>query len=967
MSCMNILKRGIALISSVSCVMLFATPVINAETISGSSGALLPETVVEQEAVAAESYFEYYNTHREQVRPNEMIVLNSADAEGVSTENVEGKTAIKLQAKTDVARWNVTVPESGVYFLNASYFPLPASGKDIQVSVSIDGKAPFSEASELSLPRLWSDEQEGEDGGYAKDSLGNDLRPQQVETPAWNERAFSDVLGMYSEPYMFYLEAGEHSVEVACSQEALAIEKLTFSNPPAPKPYEEYVSAYADKHIEGDIVLRQEAEKAEVKTSSTLYPSYDRSTLATVPNDPYQTRLNTIGGSNWSRSGTGISWRVDVEKAGLYRLSMRVRQNYSDGLNAYRRLYVNGEVPFAEADEIVFPYNQNWYLKTIGDEEPMYVYLEPGDTITLECTSGSLDFALREVQKAVLDLNAIYRSVIMITGTTPSIYQDYALDAQIPTLVDDLNGVCVRLNDVVDSITRELGKNASAIATIQKSMLIFEELAKDTYFIPDRLNSFKGSIESLSSLLLSLGGQGLEIDCLFFEAQNAQRPKFKAGFFEDLWFGVEKFIATFVNDYDSLGAANEDSKQAVLVWAGVGRDQAQIISRLIEEEFTQNTGIPVVLKLVTGDATLIKATLAGKGPDVSLTVVSTTPVNLAARGALVDLSQFDLSGLKDQIYQSAWTPFEYQGGIYAIPEAQSCDLLFYRTDIFESLELTPPETWDEFYNVLEVVQSNNLQVAWSEVDAANQGNSAAVGIFDKFLFQNGGDYYNAEQTKTMFDTEVAGAAFEKTVELYRVFGISRDLNFFNRFRSGEAPIGIANYTMYTQLMASAPEIRGLWNFALIPGTKKADGTIDRTESAPSTGCVMMSAALDKGIAENAFAFMEWWCGAQAQTQYAKEIEGILGIIGRIAPANHVALKNLGWSEEEFAIIDSQLRQSKNAPQVLGNYTVVRSLTSAIRGAINDKNTPRRSLSIYNNDINDEILRKRKEFNLDVKE
>ena len=93
----------------------------------------------------------------------------------------------------------------------------------------------------------------------------------------------------------------------------------------------------------------------------------------------------------------------------------------------------------------------------------------------------------------------------------------------------------------------------------------------------------------------------------------------------------------------------------------------------------------------------------------------------------------------------------------------------------------------------------------------------------------------------------------------------------------------------------------------------------------------------------------------------------MGIIGRITPANRVALQNLGWEEDELAIIDGQLLQTTNAPQVLGNYTVTRSLTSAIRGAINDKNTARRSLQLYNKDINDEITRKRKEFNLDVEE
>ena len=127
---------------------------------------------------------------------------------------------------------------------------------------------------------------------------------------------------------------------------------------------------------------------------------------------------------------------------------------------------------------------------------------------------------------------------------------------------------------------------------------------------------------------------------------------------------------------------------------------------------------------------------------------------------------------------------------------------------------------------------------------------------------------------------------------------------------------------------------------------------------------MMKKAENRGVADKAFKFMSWWSSADVQTQYGKEMEGVLGIIGRISPANRVAVNNLGWSKKELEIINAALEDTVNPPQVLGNYTVSRSLTSAIRGAINDKNSPRRSLALYNKDINDEITRKRKEFKLD---
>lgn len=914
---------------------------------------------------AGNSYFYYYNKNKDKTRIQEEAVSNSPAlfSETASKDSIDGRSCVVLKNSGDWAEWSFSVPESGVYSLYPTYYPVAGNGNNIEFSVLIDGTLPFAEAEAFTLPRIWSDDISNGDA-FEKDLSGNEIRPKSIETPRWSEKALSDVLGMYSEPYLFYFEAGNHILRIACGNEPVAFEKVTFKNSDVPVSYNEYLSAFKESdYAQGD-VIRQETEKLYEKNSSKISVANDRSTAATYPNDPYYTKLNMIGGSNWSTCGDSISWKVDVDKPGLYKIAFRACQNYSDGMNAYRTLYVNGAVPFVEAENIVFEYNSGWYVKTLGDSNPLMLYLKNGDIITLECTSGEMDFPLREIQQAVLDLNVVYRDIIMITGPSPSIYQDYNLEDQLPNLVTDLNNICERLDMAAMAIDQSTDKNSSASATVAKAVTIFKELASDPFFIIDRLSSFKNNIESLASLLLSLGGQAVGLDCIYYVPNGAKIPDGKVGFIDSVEFGFKRFIVTFTEDYNNVTTLNEEESTVINVWTGIGRDQAQILNRLIEEDFTNKTGISVKLGLVSGDQTLIKATLAGKGPDVCLTVGYTTPINLAARGALVDLSQFDLSKLKSEIYPSAWTLFEYQDGIYAVPENQTCDVMFYRTDIFESMGLSAPETWDDFYKVLQVLQSKNLQIAWPEINSADQGNSNAINIFNKFLFQNGGDYYSNDLSATMFDTEEAYQAFERTIELYRVYGLERDVNQFNRFRSGEAPLVIAAYSLYTQLVSSAPEINGLWEIAPIPGTLKEDGTIDRTDGAPASGCVMMTAAEENGVADECFSFMEWWAGAETQTEYNRELEGILGILGRITPSNSVALKNIGWSDKALSVIDTQLSRSKNPKQVVGNYQVSRSLTSAIRSAINDENTARRALQLYNKDINAEISRKRKEFRLD---
>lgn len=62
-------------------------------------------------------------------------------------------------------------------------------------------------------------------------------------------------------------------------------------------------------------------------------------------------------------------------------------------------------------------------------------------------------------------------------------------------------------------------------------------------------------------------------------------------------------------------------------------------------------------------------------------------------------------------------------------------MLFYRTDVFAELGLTPPETWEEFYAAVEVLQKNNLGVGVLETSTANAGVSSGIGFFDKMLLQ----------------------------------------------------------------------------------------------------------------------------------------------------------------------------------------------------------------------------------------
>ena len=75
-----------------------------------------------------------------------------------------------------------------------------------------------------------------------------------------------------------------------------------------------------------------------------------------------------------------------------------------------------------------------------------------------------------------------------------------------------------------------------------------------------------------------------------------------------------------------------------------------------------------------------------------------------------------------------------------------------------------------------------------------------------------------------------------------------DYNAENRFRLGEMPLLIAPYTLYNTPTVFVPELRVEWGFAPVPGTRREDGTIDRTVPASGTAAVILSDPQDQEAA-----------------------------------------------------------------------------------------------------------------------
>ena len=424
---------------------------------------------------------------------------------------------------------------------------------------------------------------------------------------------------------------------------------------------------------------------------------------------------------------------------------------------------------------------------------------------------------------------------------------------------------------------------------------------------------------------------------------------------------IRSCATSYFVDYNSLGDKYEegDEEDLIEVWIVTGRDQSTVLKTMIDDTFTPMTGIKVNVKLVIAD-TLLTAVVAGNGPDVVLSLGSWFPVNYAMRNAAEDLTQFeDFEEVIKPFYESALIPAEYNGGFYALPETQEYSVLFYREDVLEELEVSAPDTWDDLIALLPTIQGNNMSVGISYPDIA----TVDLSILNSLIYQNGGRIYDDDGKKTLIDEESGVTAFKLYTSLYNDYGLPTVFDFVSRFRSGEMPIGIANYSTYNTLVVSAPEIRNLWDFTLFLRVNE-DGTtyVDRSVHSQGLSC-MMIATDDENVKKNSWEFMKWWVSADAQVRFGREIESILGSSARYTTANRDALRQLAWSSDQLKILEEQMATTVGFREIAGGYSTTRHMTNAIRRVINTKEDARETLITYARTINEEIRIKRKEFGL----
>lgn len=925
------------------------------------------QTVFEREI----DYLDYLSSHADKPYPEAVIPLGAEQCEAVENAKVDveanGREHTVCIDETGAVSYRFAVEKSGLYFLQIVYSPLSKRATDIELKATVNGSVPFRQAASLLLNKQWKTSET-----RRQDNNGNDLQPSQVCDIVWITEFIRDRNGKSDDYFAFYLEAGECDFRLQAMRDSLAIEKVQFMQIEEYPTYEEYKARHAAAQIAGDYEFVRHAEDCSATSHSMIYPSAHRGSASVDPCDPRLIKINVIGLNSWDLPGQWISWEIDIPYEGLYQLTFKYRQNKVRGFPVSRRLTIDGAVPFDEANAIKFDYTsgQKWNNQVLSDENGnpyMFYFEKPGKhTIRLEVVMADIGPMLRRVSDIVSRLNEVYRKIVAVTGTVPDPYRDYYLEDDIPDLLETFRSIADEISDLQADFERMAkGDKGNQVAFLDDIVRQLNSFCEKPQTIQTRLNQFKNNISSLADLQLTLANQPLELDYLVVHGVNYTPQNANAGFFKTVSFRFQAFIASFFIDYSAIGNTytEGDLKQDPIdVWVSVndlattgyasGRDQMMVVKKLIDNEFTSNKRIPVNLRLVDSASTLTQAVLSKRGPDVAMIVPSTTPINLAMRGALMDLSKMQgFKEVKKDFFSSAFIPYEWEGGVYGMPETQVFMMLFYRKDILAENGLEVPETWESFYKTANKLMRNNLQVGVPE----------SLQIFETILLQQGGSIYTPDQTGTALDTPQAISAFKEWTELYSLYSFPMYFDALSRFRTGEMPIVFSQYTFYNQLIVAAPELSGLWDMAPLPG-RMLNGELTSVSSSTGTCSILLK---DAKSPENCFEFIKWWVSADVQSAFGQEIENSMGPTARYNTANINAFRNLPWTADEQEKIMSQWKSVSAIPNAPGSYYVSRCLTNAFRNVVMKSTNPTETLNRYNVQINNEIRRKRNELGLPV--
>ncbi len=910
---------------------------------------------------------------------NEAIVIPANEVSGHS-EGQElnigafaGRDSVLIwqNEKENWIEYKFQIEEAALYQMSISYYSYPHERDgnrseiraEAKIGIQINGHYPFREAKSLALYRKFHD-----DFPLKLNSLGEDMRPRAIQVYEWIEAKIHDISGAYATPLLWYMEEGIHTLRIS-TDDSVILERITLERPDDVLEYAQKKLQYPDTKPLNAEVITIEAEQVSHKNTVSVQVRSSKD-AAMTPKTEGKRRFNSLGGTGWRTGGHEVAWEFMVDEPGLYTIALRKLQNFDPGHSVFRTILIDGEIPFVELENYRFAYQKNWEGKLLSNEEgePFQFYLEKGKhSLTMRATYAPYQGLLMETENVIQYLNVVSQELFSLTGGNVDSQRTWRVAEQYPELLEQLKviqdklhqleQIAIDVNGNKDNVSTMLGTSAEDIASLLQEP---NEIPNNR----DRISSIQSSVGNTRILITAVP---LQLDTIYVIPSGAELPKMKANFWERAVQGIKNFYYSFIQ----TNLVSNDDDEVLQVWMKYGRDYVDLMQEMVDQYFTPQTGIQVRVNLLPSEQVLVLANSAGEQPDVALGLGEGQPVNYGLRDAAVALSDFnDFEQIASQFAPGALMPYVYDGNYYGLPITQSFQMLYYRKDILDKLSLDVPQTWQDVYDMLPTLGQHYYDFFIPQ------------SIYTAMLYQYGADFYNESSTGAGLNTTEAYEAFRHYTDLYSIYGIPEQVSsFYQHFRDGDMPIGIADFNTYVELSVGAPELTGWWGMVPLPGVEQSDGEIVRwaggnasalaqglegqtTTSEVGTGgqtSAMIFKKSDKQ--QEAWTFLQWLLSADTQQEFGATLESLYGVAFRWNTANLDAFIQLPWSSQELEPILEQWRWYRGIPNIPGSYFISREFQNAWNRTVLSGQNYRSSLQEAQRNIDREIKRKETEFGL----
>jgi ABC-type glycerol-3-phosphate transport system substrate-binding protein len=860
------------------------------------------------------------------------------------------KPCVQLEAG-DSVRFTVSIPEEGDYTVTFdAAVPETVLVTAPEGKLLVDGDLPVEDARRIVFPVYYRSGARQ----FPLDRYGNQIPAPPVRLARWTQVPLRDVNFSRKYPLAIHLTRGEHQFEFTLTRETLLLGSI-YLRPFSPDiSYAQYLARLTVPETSG-VRVELEAEWPAFKNDVSIRPLYNRS-LDVTPYDTYQLVLNTIGGDSWQRSGSALYYEVEVPQDGLYLITLRALQDTRPNFTVFRRIIINGAVPFDEFHEVPFGYSTRWQNITL----PYRVYLHAGvNIIGIEVTTSPYDEAIRNIRQSIREINNLALEIRRLTGNQADRYREWEIADYIPDIRERLGRIADKL--AADKAALQAvnnGLNSQEIMNYQMALENIRLLAREPNKIPVRMNRLSEGPQSaaqlLGSVLSALQNQPLTLDKIYVHSPDVIPPVPRVSLWTAFSENVKRFIHSFrPTPYQTIGASEDE----VEVWVNRPRQYVDLMQQMADQTFTPRTGIRVRFSIMPNEAKLALAIAANIEPDVALGISTNIPYELALRNALYDLRSFEDFDSFIRIYSpGSLLSYIINDSVYAIPETQDFWVTFYRRDILEQLGLPVPQTWGEVIAILPELQRYGMNFY---TPLSTGSGLKGYLVTAPYIWNFGGELYPPDGLRTGLGSDESIAAIRFMAEQFTVYGMPLTaVSFYDSFRNGTLPVGVSNVEAYIKLYTAAPEIEGLWGIALYPANVLPDGRQLRYATGSAQTCIMLA---DTDKPRESWEFLKWWMSTETQVEFARQLMMNYGREYLWYTANVEAFRYLPIPEEHKDVILAQWEWLREPVKLPGTYMQERELSNAWNRIVFNGVNPRVAIDTAVVTINREMARKMEEL------